>query len=245
MTAFVHLHRFDPRSGVLLACSAAWGACYATGFDLGVVVAAVANLVALISGDLLGAWRSHHPAVHGIGADDLRTLAVFGMIAAQALAIAVSWRVAAGVGLVLVLHLAHTLEPVRLARRGFAGPVALAMATVLLPAVTAYSAAGGQADPAVWLVFSGATALATGHALSWPAPHHGGHRTTAVRTRLAADAATQVTAGGLLMAGAGLWLRFGWPWAVAGVVACSAFQLAPRHRPDLSTLVLAAIPVLA
>jgi hypothetical protein len=59
------------------------------------------------------------------------------------------------------------------------------------------------------------------------------------------DAATQITVGGLLMAGAGLWFRFGWPWAVAGVVACSAFLLARRRRPDQSLFVLTAIPLLA
>ncbi|MEU7481686.1 hypothetical protein AB0A63_37320 [Lentzea sp. NPDC042327] len=246
MTALTHLHRLDTPSGVLAACCAAWGACYATGPDLGVVVAVLANFTATLSGTLLDSSRTQPVAVREVGTGQVRALVVAEMVVALALATAVSWRVAAGVALALLLHLART----RLPRHGYAGPVALATATVLLPAVTAYSAAGGQADPAVWLVFSGATALATGRALRWPADDQ--PRDTTVRTRSAVGAALQLTAGGLLMTGAGLWFRFGWSWAVAGVVACSAFLLAARDRPDhgesaaaASTVVLAVIPLLA
>lgn len=271
-----YLHRLEHPFGMHYACAAAWGACYATRFDLAVVIAVLANFVAIISGNPLNAYadvrndihttekRYLAQAVREIGARKVLALAIFEMIFAQALAIAVSWKVAIGVGLILVLYLAYNVEPIRLKRRGYSGPVVLAIAAGLLPSVTAYSAAGGQADPAVWLVFSGVAALATGRALWWAVPDRAGDarvgsRTPAVvyGTSHAVNATTQLTVGGLLLVGGGLWFRFGLFWAAVGVVACSAFLLArdvPTARQQLrygmsmavmSTIVLAAIPLLA
>ncbi|WP_143086778.1 UbiA family prenyltransferase [Lentzea flaviverrucosa] len=259
-----YLHRLDHPFGVHYACAASWGACYATRFDLAVVLAVLANFVAIISGNLLDAHAGvratdeRRQAVQEIGARRVLALAVVEMVFALALAVAVSWRVAIGVGLVLVLHLAHSLEPIRLERRGYAGPVALAIATGLLPSVTAYAAAGGRADPAVWLLFSGAAALATGQALWWAVPGRTEDIHTGSRAVLhAVDETTQLTVGGLLLVGGGLWFRFGPLWAAVGVVACSAFLLArdlpaagQRLRYGMSTavastIVLASIPLLA
>ncbi len=276
MSALTYLHRLEHPFGMHYACCAAWGACYATRFDLAVVIAVLANFIAIISGNPLNAYadvrndihttekRHLAQAVQEIGANRVLALALVEMIVAQALAIAVSWRVAVGVGLILVLYLAYNLEPVRLKRRGYAGPVVLAIAAGLLPSVTAYSAAGGQADPAAWLVFSGVAALATGRALWWAVPDRAGDarvgsKTPAVvyGTRHAVNATTQLTVGGLLLVGGGLWFRFGMLWAGVGVVACSAFLLArdlPTAKQQLrygmsmavtSTIVLAAIPLLA
>ncbi len=276
MSALIHLHRLEHPFGMHYATCAAWGACYATRFDLAVVIAVLANFIAIVSGNPLNAYSDlrndiHTPekrhladAVREIGADKVLALAIFEMIVAEALAIAVSWRVAVGVGLILVLYLAYNVEPIRLKRRGYSGPVVLAMSAGLLPSVTAYAAAGGQADPAVWLVFSGVTALGTGRALWWAVPDRAGDarvgsRTPAVLygTRHAVNAATQLTIGGLLLVGGGLWFRFGWFWAGVGVLACSAFLLArelPTSKQMLrygmsmavtSTVVLAAIPLLA
>lgn len=260
MPALTYLHRLDHPFGVHYACAASWGACYATRFDLAVVLAVLANFVAIISGNLLDAHATdeRRQAVQEIGARRVLVLAVFEMVFALALAAAVSWKVAIGVGLVLVLNLAHSLEPIRLERRGYAGPVALAIATGLLPSVTAYAAAGGQADPAVWLLFSGAAALATGQALWWAVPGRTEDIRTGSRAVLhAVDETTQLTVCGLLMVGGGLWFRFGPLWAAVGVVACSAFLLARdlpaagqrlRHGMSTavaSTIVLASIPLLA
>jgi 4-hydroxybenzoate polyprenyltransferase len=243
LPALTYLHRLEHPFGVHYACCAAWGACYATRFDLAVVIAVLANFVAIISGNPLNAYadvrndihtaekRHLAQAVQEVGSNRVLALAIFEMIFAEALAIAVSWRVAVGVGLILVLYLAYNLEPIRLKRRGYSGPVVLAIAAGLLPSVTAYAAAGGQPDPAVWLVFSG--------------------------VRHAVNATTQLTLGGLLLVGGGLWFRFGPPWAAVGVTACSAFLFArdlPTARQQLrygmtmavvSTIVLAAIPLLA
>lgn len=261
MSALTYLHRLEHPFGVHYVCAASWGACYATRFDLAVVVAVLANLVAIISGNPLNAFAEHPVtrAVREVGARKVLALAVFEMVFALALAVAVSWRVAAGVGLILVLHLAYNLEPIRLERRGCAGPVTLAIATGLLPSITAYSSAGGRPDPAVWLLFSGTAALATARALWWAVPDRADARAGAVlhATRHAMDAATQLTVGGLLMVGGGVWFRFGPFWAAAGVVACSAFLLAqnlPTARQRVrygtsaavaSTIVLAVIPALA
>ncbi|MFD4675855.1 UbiA prenyltransferase family protein [Lentzea sp. NPDC058450] len=276
MPALIHLHRLEHPFGAHYACAAAWGACYATRFDLAVVIAVLANFVAIISGNPLNAYadlrndvhtdekRHLAQAVREIGASKVLALAIFEMIFALALAVAVSWQVAAGVALILVLYLAYNLEPVRLKRRGYAGPVALATAAGLLPSITAYSAAGGRAEPAVWLVFSGVACLATGRALWWAVPDRvgdarAGSRTPVVLygTRHALNATTQLTFGGLLLVGGGLWFRFGVFWAAVGVVACSLFLLArdlPSARQQLrygmslavtSTIVLAAIPLLA
>ncbi|WP_258952235.1 UbiA family prenyltransferase [Lentzea californiensis] len=263
-----YLHRLDHPFGVHYACAASWGACYATRFDLAVVLVVLANFVAIISGKPLNAYAGARDDVHAtderrravqeIGARRVLALAAFEMIFALALAAAVSWKAAIGVGLVLALHLAYNLEPIRLERRGYAGPVALAIATGLLPSVTAYAAAGGRADPAVWLLFSGVAALATGQSLWWAVPGRGGDTRTGSRAVLHAfSETTQLTVGGLLLVGGGLWFRFGPLWAAVGVVACSAFLLA-RDLPTAgqrlrygmsaavaSTIVLASIPLLA
>ncbi|MGW6449959.1 UbiA family prenyltransferase [Lentzea sp. NPDC055074] len=261
MSALTYLHRLEHPFGVHFVCAASWGACYATRFDLAVVIAVIANLVAIVSGNPLDAYADGEArAVREVGARRVLALAIFEMVFALALAAAVSWRVAAGVGLILVLNLARTLEPIRLKRRGHAGPVALAIATGLLPSITAYSSAGGRPDPAVWLLFSGSAVLATARALGWAVPGRaGGARTSAVarRTRHTVDTTTRLTVAGLLMVGGGVWFRFGPFWAAAGVVACSAFLLArdlPTARQQercgtsaavASTIVLAAIPSLA
>ena len=86
-----------------------------------------------------------------------------------------------------------------------------------------------------------------------------GSKTPAVvyGTTHAINATTQLTVGGLLLVGGGLWVRFGPMWAAVGVAACSAFLIArdlPTARQQLrygmsmavaSTVVLAAIPLLA
>ncbi|MEV6719244.1 UbiA family prenyltransferase [Lentzea sp. NPDC051208] len=262
--------------GAHYACAASWGACYAARIDVAVVIAVLANFVAIVSGNPLNAYadvrndthtagkRHLAQAVREIGARRVLTLAIFEMIFALALAVVVSWKVAIGVGLVLVLYLAYNLEPIRLKRRGYAGPVALAMAASLLPSVTAYAAAGGQAEPAVWLLFSGVATLAAGRALWWAVSDRAGDaqagsHTPAVLygTRHAVNATVQLTVGGLLLVGGGLWFRFGPFWAGVGVAACSAFLLTrdlPAARQQLrhgmsltvaSTIVLAAIPLLA
>ncbi|WP_167975301.1 UbiA family prenyltransferase [Lentzea indica] len=276
MSALISIHRLEHPLGVHYACCAAWGACYATKFDLAVVLVVLANFVVTVAANVLNAYadvrndlatagkRRVATAVLEIGGHRVLELAIIEMTVALALAAAVSWRAAAGIGLIVLLYLAYNLEPVRLKRRGYAGPAAMGVAVWLLPSVTAYAAAGGHANPAVWLVFTGVTALAVGRGLWWAVPDREGDAaagsiTPAVRygVRHAVNAATQFTVAGLLLLGGGLWLRFGPLWAIVGVVASGAFLLARRlsttrlmlrHGFSIAvggTVVLAAIPLLA
>jgi 4-hydroxybenzoate polyprenyltransferase len=276
VSALISVHRLEHPLGVHYACCAAWGACYATRFDLAVVLVVLANFVVTVAANVLNAYtdvrndlatpgkRRVATAVLEIGDERVLQLAIIEMIGALALAAAVSWRAVAGIGLIVLLYLAYNLEPVRLKRRGYAGPVVMGVAVWLLPSVTAYAAAGGRANPSIWLVFTGVTALAVGRGLWWSVPDREGDAATgsitpAVRygTRHAVNAATQFTVAGLLLLGGGLWLRFSLFWAVVGVVASSAFLLV-RRLPTTGlmlrygfpiavggTLVLAAIPLLA
>lgn len=272
----ISIHRLEHPLGVHYACCAAWGACYATKFDLAVVLVVLANLMVTVAANVLNAYadvrndlvtsgkRRVATAVLEIGEHRVLELAIIEMIVALALAAAVSWRAASGIGLMILLYLTYNLEPVRLKRRGYAGPVVMGVAVWLLPSVTAYAAAGGHADAAVWLVFTGVTTLAVGRGLWWAVPDREGDAlagsiTPAVRygVRHTVNAATQLTVAGLLLLGGGLWLRFGLAWAIVGVAASGAFLLArwlPTTRLMLrygfpvavvGTVVLAAIPLLA
>ncbi|MFI6100130.1 UbiA family prenyltransferase [Lentzea sp. NPDC051213] len=276
MSPLISIHRLEHPLGMHYACCAAWGASYGTKFDLAVVLVVLANFVMIVAANVLNAYadvrndlatagkRRVATAVLEVGDHRVLQLAIIEMIVALALAAAVSWRAVAGIGLMILLYLAYNLEPVRLKRRGYAGPVVMGVAAWLLPSVTAYAAAGGRANPAVWLVFTGVTALAVGRGLWWAVPDREGDAaagsiTPTVRdgVRHAVDAATQFTVAGLLLVGGGLWLRFGLDWAIVGVTAIGAFLLVrrlPTTRQMLrygfpiavgGTVVLAAIPLLA
>jgi len=250
MSTLISLHRWEHPFWIHYACCAAWGACYAGRLDLQVLLAVAANFVAIVAGNPLNAYadvrndrattgkRHIADAVAAVGRDRVLALAFAELAAAVVIGTLVSARVAAGIVVIAVLYLAYNLEPVRLKRRGYAGPVALSLAAGFVPSVVAYASAGVGFDGEVWLVFAGVGLLAVGRALWWAVPDHDGDaevgsRTPAVRygTGHALAAATGATAAGLALLGAGLWTRHGPAWAVLGVGACATFLLA-RGLPD-------------
>lgn len=274
MSPLIRVHRLEHPFGLHYAACATWGACYAIRFDLTVVLAIIANFIAIIAGNPLNALadvrnddatrdkRRLAEAVREIGRHRVAALIGAEMVIALSLAVVVSWKAAIGVTLIFVLYLAYNLEPLRLKRRGYTGPVALSVAAGLLPSVIAYGAAGGVADPAVWLVFVGVCALGTARALWWAVPDRDGDAKVGSLTpavifgkQHALTVAARITLAGLLLLGGGLWLRYGiWPAAI-GVAASATFLLA-RGLPTAglmlrygmtmvvcATAVLAAIPL--
>ncbi|WP_186762964.1 UbiA prenyltransferase family protein [Lentzea tibetensis] len=276
MSALIRVHRLEHPFGLHYLCCATWGACYAVRFDLVVFFAIAANFLVIVSGNPLNALadvrndaatrekRHLVAAVNEIGRHRVAALTAAEMVIALAVATIVSWKAATGVALIILLYLAYNLEPLRLKRRGYAGPVALSIAAGLLPSVIAYSAAGGQPEPAIWLVFVGVCALGTARALWWAVPDRVGDAAVGSLTPVvlhgkqhALSVAARITVVGLLLLGGGLWLRYGPWWALLGVSVSATFLLArelPTSKMMLrygmtlvvcATAVVASIPLLA
>jgi 4-hydroxybenzoate polyprenyltransferase len=275
MSTLIPLHRLENPFWLHYLCCAAWGACYAGCFDLRVALAIAATVLAIVAGNPLNAYadvrndqatagkRHIADAVLAFGPDRVLALAFAEMAAAVALATLVSARVAAGIAVIAVLYLAYNLEPVRLKRRGYAGPVVLSLAAGFVPSVVAYAAADVGFDRWVWLIFTGVGLLAVGRALWWAVPDRDGDAAVGSLTpvvrhgiRHALTAAAVSTAAGLALLGTGLWARHGPAWALLGVAACAVFLLA-RSLPSSrlmrrygmtavvgSYLVIGAIPLL-
>ncbi|GLZ28715.1 hypothetical protein Lesp02_09050 [Lentzea sp. NBRC 105346] len=276
MPPLIRVHRLEHPFGLHYIVCATWGACYGLRFDLIVVLAIVANFIVIVSGNPLNALadvrndRATHDkrhiadAVREIGTYRLGVLVALEMIIALAIATVVSWKAATGIALIILVYLAYNVEPLRLKRRGYLGPVSMSITNWLLPSVIAYGAAGGQPDPAVWLVFAGACILASARAVWWAVPDRTADARVGALTpvvlhgrRHALMVTARITVAGLLLLGGGLWLRYGGAWAVAGVVASATFLLATelpttslmrRYGMTLvicSTVVVASIPMLA
>lgn len=276
MQALIRVHRLEYPFSLHYLCYAAWGACYAAQFELPVLLAIAANFTAIVAGNPLNAAadirndmgttekRYVAEAVLLLGRERVLALAGVEMTVALAMAATVSWLATAGTGLIILLYLAYNLEPVRLKRRGYAGPIALGLTVGFLPCVVSYSATGVDFDPSVWSVFAGLGVLATGRALWWSVPDRDGDAAAATATpvvrfgkRRALAASSRITLAGLVLLGCGLWIRHGPPWAVLGVAVSATFLLA-RTLPDsrlmrrygmtlvvCANLVVAAIPLLA
>lgn len=276
MSTLIALHRLESPFWIHYLCCAAWGACYAGRLDFPVLLAVTANFVAIVSGNPLNAYadvrndlattekRHIAHAVLVVGRDRVLALAFTEMAVAVALGTTVSAGVAAGIVVILVLYLAYNLEPVRLKRRGYLGPVVLSLAAGFVPSVVAYGSAAVEFDRPVWLIFTGVGLLAVGRALWWAVPDHDGDAVVGSRTpvvrygvRHALTAAAAATVAGLVLLGIGLWARHGPAWAALGVAAGATFLLAhglSGSRPMLrygmtavvgSYLVIGAIPLLA
>ncbi|ROS37881.1 UbiA family prenyltransferase [Amycolatopsis thermoflava] len=130
----------------------------------------------------------------------------------------------------LCAHLLYNLEPVRLKRRGFAGPAVFGAGFLAVPGLASYFAVRPALERSMVPVLAGLCVLAFGRTAWFSAPDHAADARSGVRTpgarygpRRTLAVSCGVVAAGLTLLGAGLWWRYGPGWAVAGVLAEGAF----------------------
>jgi 4-hydroxybenzoate polyprenyltransferase len=258
----VRCHRLEHPFWLHYLCYAIWGACYAVTdarhlLDGTTVLVVVANLSAIVSGNPLNSAvdvqtdtsssEKHHIAQAALRVGKRRLLgwAAAEMTCAVVLAAVVSlwsgkWIAVVGVALIIVLHLAYNVEPLRLKRRGYAGPVALGIQMGVLPYVVSYYVAAPDVGISMWWIAAGLGVLATGRALWWLVPDRVADRAAGISTPAVRHAAggtstiaLGVTVGGMALLAHGLWAGYGFGFAVLGTAASGLFiidQLAQMRR---------------
>ncbi len=154
---------------------------------------------------------------------------------ATALSVAVAvrtghWVVTAVAAAIVLLTLSYNIEPIRLKRRGFAGPLVFGTSLVGLPCLLSYGAVRSGFETSVWPVFAGVAVLTIGRTVWWSVPDRAADTATGVATPSARHGAAHTLAlacvvllAGLALLGWGLWWRYGPAWALAGTLAHGVF----------------------
>ena len=246
------IHRLEHPLPITYLCYAGWGACYAVGdarklLNGPVLLAITANLLLIPAALALNTAVDIRTDEHDTDKSYLasaalrvgrrRTLRLAGAEIAAGLAVAAAaalWSgrwILAGIAVAAVgLHLLYDVEPVRLKRRGFAGPAALGVSLVALPFLLAYSAARAGFEASTWPILTGLTVLAIGRTVLWSVPDRTADQATGITTPAVRYGARRTLAlsclillAGLGLLGWGLWWRYGAGWIVPGTAAHIAF----------------------
>ncbi|MEC3979203.1 UbiA prenyltransferase family protein [Amycolatopsis sp. H20-H5] len=285
------LHRLEFPLPLNYLCQASWGACYAvsSAHELTaapVVLAIVVNLLLILSGlalnvtaDIRGDSQHQEKAYLADSAKAFgRTRAlrwiVAEMAAAVVLAALISWWRNEITVLVLALltvagHLLYNLEPVRLKRRGLAGPVVFGLSVTTLPCLLSAVAVRANFEGSLWLVFTGLGVLAIARTVWWStsdrqADEASGMKTPAVRYGNAGAAilARALSTAGICLLAGGLLAKYGLLWTLVGSAAHLIFfgtvlgrkrrvlrpaEMLKRAMPwiTVADLILAALPLVA
>jgi lycopene elongase/hydratase (dihydrobisanhydrobacterioruberin-forming) len=248
------VHRLQFPSPVNYLCYATWGACYAvadirhlpTTPVLGAVAANMLLVLATLvlntavdvdTDDLDRGKRDIVAAARRLGRRRCLCLAAVEMLLGFTLAILVAssthrWLVAAAAGLIIMLHALYNLEPVRLKRRGLAGPAVIGLSFGFLPCLMSYGAVRPTVDTSLWPVCTGLGLLVAGRMAWWSIPDREADRATGITTpavrygtNRTLTAAYAAVAAGLGALGWGLSWRYGPAWALTGVLVCGAFLI--------------------
>ncbi|PXY26942.1 UbiA prenyltransferase family protein [Prauserella muralis] len=280
----VAVHRLEYTLPVNYLCYATWGAGFAAAGTDGagalptgpVLVAVLANLL-LIVGPLAlnvavdvttderhGEKGYLASAVSRIGRVRMLRWAIAELASGLVLSIVVtvwtgSWLPAVAGTMLVAAQLAYNVEPVRLKRRGFAGPVAFGLASVSLPFLVSYGALSAVLPAAVWLLVAGVGVLSIGRTVWWSLPDRmvdtaSGVTTPSVRYGVAR---TVVACAGILLSGAvavagALWWLYGPLWALLGIVAHAVYigdaarlltQVSDHSLPSARRMLKRAMPL--
>jgi len=243
------LHFPLPLSYLAYAC---WGAAFAAAdprhlVSWPVLLTVVATLLALLAGLALNTAADRRTdaedrdktalagAGRRIGAPRIAAWAAAEGATALALALVVAlrldrWPPLFVVAAVLAAHLLYNVEPVRLKRRGFAGPLVFGAGFLAVPGLASYFAVLPALERSMVPVLAGLCVLAFGRTTWFSVPDHAADARTGIATpgarygpRRALVTACALVAAGLVLLGGGLWGRYGPGWAVTGVVAEGAF----------------------
>lgn len=246
------IHRLEYPFPICYLCRAIWGACFAVGdvrqlLDVSVFMASMANLLFIVAALPLNTAVDIHiderlqeksylaAAVLRFGRGRAFLWATTEMAVALALVALVSvwldrWLLTGIAVVIIMLQLLYNVEPARLKRRGFAGPVAFCIAAVILPCVLSYGAVRAEVDTSVWSIFVGFGVLAVGRMTWWSVPDLSADAATGMRTPTVRYGVTHALAlsclimlAGLLLIGWGLWRCYGLAWVVPGVAAHGIF----------------------
>lgn len=251
------VHRLRFPSLVNYLCYSAWGACYAVA-DLGhllttpVLGAIAANMLLILAALVLNTTVDVHtderdPGKHGIAATARRwghrrclwwaaTETMLGLILAVMVASSTHhWLVAVAAGLIIVSHTLYNLEPMRLKRRGLAGPAVIGLSFGFLPCLVSYSSIQPTVDNPLWPIFIGLGLLAAGRMIWRSIPDRDADRATGISTpavrygiNRTLTTAYAVGVAGLGTLGWGLSWQYGSTWALAGVVVCGVVLVCQR-----------------
>lgn len=246
------IHRLEYPFPIIYLCYAGCGACFAVTdvrrlLDASVLTVGMANLLLVAAGLLLNTTvdirtdERHRDrnylatAVLRFGRGRARRWVAAEMAVALGLVVLASvwldrWLLTGIAAGIIVLQLLYNVEPVRLKRRGFAGPVAFCIAVVVLPCLLSHWAVRPQIDTSVWLIFMGLGISAIGRMTWWSVPDRTvdtatGMTTPAVRygTTRALALSCLILLAGLVLLGWGLWGRYGPAWILPGLAAHGIF----------------------
>ncbi|HJQ45555.1 MAG TPA: UbiA family prenyltransferase [Amycolatopsis sp.] len=278
---FVVVHRLHFSLPVNYVCYAVWGILFADtgqgplltvpavlafGANLLLIVAPLALNVAIdVATDSQHADKGHLAgAARRFGRSRALDWAGAEIVAALAAVLAIGigwgrWQPPAYAAVIVLAQVAYNVEPVRLKRRGLAGPAAFGVASVGLPCLLGYTAVRGDVGADLWPIVAGVSVLSVARTLWWSLPDlaadaASGIATPAVRYGLLR---THLLACGLLVAGLvllawGLGWRYGPGWAALGVAAHVVFlglalaQLPATARgqaPSARSMLKQAMPV--
>lgn len=242
----VVIHRLQYPLPVIYLSHAVLGASVAAGalppmLDADVLAAVLANLLLSVSGLALNnavdvrTDERHRDknylsdAVRRIGRARTLRLAAAETAVGLALAAGISvrtghWLVAGTAAAIVLLHLAYNVEPVRLKRRGFAGPIVFGICCDALPCLLAFGAVRAALDLPAGAVFLGIALLAIGRTTWWAAPDLAADTASGIATPMVRYGLTRtlglccaILIAGQLVLGWGLWLGFGPLWTLPGL----------------------------
>jgi 4-hydroxybenzoate polyprenyltransferase len=247
------IHRLEYPLAITYLCYASWGVGYAAGTAApvaAVVLAVAANALLILAALALNAAADVRTDEHDADKSDLagavlrfgrgRTLRLAGAEAGAGLACAGAVALVTGRWIVpgiavaaVLLHVMYNIEPVRLKRRGFAGPAAFGLGLVGMPFLLAVCAVTPDRSAPVWPVFAGITVLAIGRTAWWSVPDRAADTMTGVGTPAVRHGATRalglsclIMLTGLVLLTWGLARGYGPAWVLPGVAAHAAFLAA-------------------
>jgi 4-hydroxybenzoate polyprenyltransferase len=258
MSRLISIHRLEFPLPIAYLCYAGWGACFAGRPTDPVVPLAIAANLGLILGALalnaavdVGTDRRHpdksHTASAVLAFGRTRTLRWAAAETGTGLAMALTvsaltgrWVVAGIATASVLLQLLYNVEPIRLKRRGFAGPAVFGVALVALPFLLSCCATRGAVEAPVWPILGGLTVLAVGRTVWWSLPDRAADLATGITTPTVrygiARAVSQtrlILLAGLVLLAWGLWWRYGPVWVMPGIAAHAVFLAAlPRSPPN-------------
>lgn len=246
------IHRLEYPFPINYVCQASWGACFAVKSigqlaSVSVLAAVVANYLLIVSVLALNTAADirtdeRHPQRGYLASTArrfgrIRVLRWAGTEMACALVLTIPiaawsgrWFVPGTAAAIIVLQLLYNLEPIRLKRRGFVGPIAFCASVILLPCLLSYSAVRFELTAMTWLTFLGLGIMAIGRMTWWAVPDLTADAATGMTTPAVRYGAVRslvlsclIMATGLILLGGGLWWRFGPAWALAGMAGHAVF----------------------
>jgi 4-hydroxybenzoate polyprenyltransferase len=138
--------------------------------------------------------------------------------------------IALAAAVIIALQVLYNVEPVRLKRRGLTGVAAFCISVIVLPFLLSYWTVRPDIDEPAWPIMVGLGIITIGRMTLWSIPDLAADASTGMRTpsvRYGRTGALILSCAlmtvGLVLAGWGLWWRYGPLWALPLVAGQSTF----------------------